>query len=161
MDMGHIADQIKASLQHDCTVLDLLLAVLDQEQIQLKANNADNVAALAVNKESYFNQLEQGHHHRSQIMRNVTLENTQTGLAQLMSQLSSGKNELNNQLSTYTQKLATAKQMHQINGTVISVNLHTMQRLQTILQGKSGQVATYGSKGEIQTQQQQSGGTSA
>jgi flagella synthesis protein FlgN len=149
-------NNFKQILESDLEFTNSLIQLLEQEKQILTDREIDNLPPLIEKKQHVMEQMEENFQKRIAFLQDTV------GKGSYVEQLNTFLNELspqeNQQFTDLNQKLeegiGRCRDLNQINGQVIAVNMHNREQLLNLIQGKSQQT-TYDATGAVKHQQQQ------
>lgn len=147
--MQDLQSALELTFHQTGDLLDQLDHLLDEEQALLRQRLYQELIPLSEQKERVMGLLSRSHQEREQLLAQLKLSHTQTGLREFI-ETYARKPEAIRELWAQTQdKLQSCRHKNTVNGNVISVNLQSNQRLLNLLKGKNTNEALYDSHGQI------------
>lgn len=134
-------------LQRETETVDSLVALLQQENKLLKANEAESLPDILARKEKALSLLAQTQSIREQILR----EQQTSDWKGLLQDLDGANTELTQQQHALEQQLKSCQYYNHINAQLINRGLYSVHHLLNVLRGNSGQEKIYNDQGETES----------
>lgn len=140
---------LSALLTRECEQVMSLVDVLSDEQACLINLQADRVLDLAIQKEALMHELESLHTQRMNLAMANGIEASPAALDQWMRELAADDLNLHCLIENFKTSLRQAQRLNNLNGTLVSEQLSTLQQRMTLIQraSQAQTPVTYGPDG--------------